>query len=197
MQNFNADNQRSATGYSFDGNGNPTTYQGNTLGFDAENRLTTFGSALTNTFTAEGLRAKKSSSAGTFYYLYDGATPICELGSNGGVNNYMTFGPAGLLSRHWVNSVSLFWAFDPQGNPSQKLNSDGTLYQSFLFSAQGARAGSSGEAYSHFGAQAGGFYDSEPRMSDKSGTGPMLLQKSGPSALSMPRDELLAAILMA
>ncbi len=74
-QTFTADNQINVSNYHYDGNGNPILYKGNMLGFDTENRLTTYSSVLTNTFTAEGLRAKKQSSNGTFYYLYDGAEP--------------------------------------------------------------------------------------------------------------------------
>ncbi len=159
-QSFNGDNQLQGTGYQFDGDGNPTTYKGQSLTFDEEDRLTAYGTLLTCGYTAEGLRAWRQSGSTRTYFLYDGDVPVCELFSSGSVDSFMTWGANGLLSRHW-SGTSLFWAFDPQGNPSQKLNSDGSIYQSFMFSAQGVRAGTSGEAYSGFGAQWGGYYDQE------------------------------------
>ena len=52
---YNADNQ--TTSNTYDGNGNPTTYQGTALTFDAESRMATSGTAQTNGYTGDGLRA--------------------------------------------------------------------------------------------------------------------------------------------
>jgi hypothetical protein len=43
---FNSDNQITNSGYSYDGEGNPTTYGGTSLTFDVEDRLTAYGSAM-------------------------------------------------------------------------------------------------------------------------------------------------------
>ena len=68
---YYVDNQRSNTGYAFDGNGNPTTYKGSSLGFDVENRLVSDATSLTAGYDGEGKRAWKTDSTGTTYYLYD------------------------------------------------------------------------------------------------------------------------------
>ncbi|MDE2207771.1 MAG: hypothetical protein KGK12_14170, partial [Armatimonadetes bacterium] len=93
-QTFNADNQNTAE--TFDGSGNPTTYSGATLSFDPESRMTAYGTALTAGYTIDGLRAWKTNSSGTTYFLYDGITPICEIDSTGAVSAVNTFGPTGL-----------------------------------------------------------------------------------------------------
>ena len=82
---FNNDNQCSSSGYTFDGNGSPTTYNGTSLSFDPENRVSAIGSTSSATYRADGLRAKKTTSFGTTYYLYDGGEPIIEMNSSGTV----------------------------------------------------------------------------------------------------------------
>ncbi|HEV2473538.1 MAG TPA: RHS repeat-associated core domain-containing protein, partial [Chthonomonadales bacterium] len=121
----------------FDGNGNPTTYNGTTLTFDPENRMTAYGTAMTAGYRADGLRAWLSTSSGTTYFVYVGIVPICEVNSSGTVTACNTFGPAGLTSRHTTDSV--FYAFDPQGNPAERLDSSDNILGSYAFDAFGAR----------------------------------------------------------
>ena len=66
---FNSDNQNSGNGYGFEGNGNPTSYNGTSLSFDPENGVTAVGSTSTATYRADGLRAKKTVGSTTTYYL--------------------------------------------------------------------------------------------------------------------------------
>jgi RHS repeat-associated protein len=162
VQNFNSDNQNTASGYVYDGNGNPSTYKGTLLTFNAADRLTSIGSLLTCGYKSGGMRAWKQNSSATTYFLYDGDTPVCELSSTGTVTAANTFGPFGLLSRHTAGS-SNFYAFDPQGNVSQGLNSNGTIAYSSFFNAQGIRVstGSNGDPYSGFGGQWGYYTDGE------------------------------------
>lgn len=63
--------------YGYDKAGNPTTYTGVTLTFDAEDHPVSFGTALTAGYTGNGLRAWKQSAGGKTYFLYDGASPVC------------------------------------------------------------------------------------------------------------------------
>ncbi|MHB8635741.1 MAG: hypothetical protein ACYC96_04635, partial [Fimbriimonadaceae bacterium] len=49
-----ADNQLSAPGNWFDGNGNPGSYGGNYFTSDPESRITAVGSANTDTYRADG-----------------------------------------------------------------------------------------------------------------------------------------------
>jgi hypothetical protein len=101
----------SGTGFSYDSNGNPTTYGGTTLTFDPENRMTAYGSALTASYNGDGLRASKANSTTTTYFLYDGILPVVELDSSGSIAATITFGAAGLVSRR-SGSTSVFYSFD-------------------------------------------------------------------------------------
>ena len=80
---FNTDNQNNA--FAFDGNGNPTTYKGTALSFDPENRLTSYGTAMTAGYNGDGLRAWKNTASGRTYFVYDGDSPLLELSSTGAV----------------------------------------------------------------------------------------------------------------
>ena len=65
----------------------------------------------------DGMRAWKSTSACTTYFVYDGETPILELNSSGAVAAVNTWGVNGLLCRN-TGSVVLYYTFDPQSLPS-------------------------------------------------------------------------------
>ncbi|MDE2125819.1 MAG: hypothetical protein KGJ62_04450, partial [Armatimonadetes bacterium] len=101
--------------------------------------MTAYGTALTAGYTSDGLRAWKTNSSGTTYFLYDGITPICEIDSTGAVSAVNTFGPTGLLSRR-AGTSSIFYAFDPQGNPAEEVNSSDSVLASFDFDAFGSRS---------------------------------------------------------
>ena len=96
---FNADNQVTNAGYAYDGDGNPTTYKGQALIFDPENRLTSYGSAQTDRYSADGLRAWKQNGSGRTYFLYDGERPVCEVSAGGVLPATNTFGTDRLASR--------------------------------------------------------------------------------------------------
>ena len=97
-KNYNTSNQN--TSWTHDGKGNPTSYAGSALTFDAENRMTAYGSVLTAGYRPDGLRAWKTTSAGTTYFLYDGDQPVEELDGSGTKIAVMTFGPGGTLARN-------------------------------------------------------------------------------------------------
>ena len=159
---FNADNQITGTGFAYDGNGNPTTYRRSTLTYDVENRLTALGSLLTAAYTADGLRAWKQGASGRTYFLYDGIVPVCELSSTGALTAANTFGANGLVSRR-VGSTTTFYTWDPSGNVAQTLSSTGAVTNSFHFDAFGNRTSVSAttDPYSWFGGKSGGYTDAE------------------------------------
>jgi RHS repeat-associated protein len=160
---YNQDNQYTTSGYTYDGNGNPITYKGVNLTFDAEDRLTSYGTQLTNGYTTTGLRAWKQNNAGVrTYFLYVSGFPICELDASGNVTATNTFGHDGLISRR-VGTTSTYYAFDPQGNPVQFLNASGNISNTAMFDAYGTRASvnATTDPYAGFGAQWGYYTDSE------------------------------------
>jgi RHS repeat-associated protein len=155
---YNANNQNSA--YTFDGNGNPTTYKGTSCTFDVENRMTAYGSALTSGYRGDGLRAWKQPSGGSkTYFLYDGELLACELDSSGNVSAYPTFGPAGLVSRR-SGSTTTWYHFDPQGGLSQTTDASGTVTASYAWDAYGSALNGSAGVYG-YGAQWGYYTDAE------------------------------------
>ena len=162
MASYNSDNQTTASSYGYDGNGNPTTYNSNSLSFDAENRMTAFGSAMTAGYTGDSLRAWKTGSSGTTYYLYNGIRPVCELNSSGSVTAVNTFGANALLSR-FSGGSSIFYTFDPQGNVVQRLDSSGNIMDTNAFDAFGQRSstGASADPYDGFMSQDGYYTDVE------------------------------------
>jgi RHS repeat-associated protein len=141
---FNSNNQRSNTGYAFDGNGNPSTYSSATTAFDVENRMTSYGTALTAGYDSNNMRSWKTDSTGTTYYLYadNSTSPVCELNSSGTVTATNTYTINGLVSRN-TSSGSTFYEFDQSGNVSERLNSSGSCTSSSVTDAFGAVSNSS------------------------------------------------------
>jgi len=155
---YDIDDQKS--GATYDGSGNPASYNGNALSFDAIGNVTTIGTALTAGYLAGGRRAFKTAASGSTYYLYDGSKPICEIDSTGTVTALNTWGPNGLVSRD-TSSGSAFYTFDPQGNVSQKLDNTGTPVASSMFDAYGASVTSDPDPYNAPGSQFGNYKDAE------------------------------------
>lgn len=133
---YNSNNQQTGTGFAYDANGNPTTYNGVSLSFDPDNRLTSSGSALTAGYTGDGLRAWKQAGSVTTYFLYDGSNPVVELDSSGNVIATNTFTSQGLVSRR-VNSVSVLYVFDSEGNVAQRTDSSASVLSDHVFNAHG------------------------------------------------------------
>lgn len=163
---FNADNQVTNTGYGYDGNGNPTTYKGTTLAFDPENRLTSYGTAQTDGYDGNSLRAwKQTGGSGTrVYFLYDGDQSVCECDSTGTLTASNTFGADGLLSRRAVTETpaTTFYTFDEHGNVAQRLNSSGAVQNTDLYDSYGSRTGTVSQPDPFgYGAQDGYYTDAE------------------------------------
>ncbi len=95
----------------------PSALNCQTVTWDANNKLTAFGSVMQAGYNADGLRAWKQTAAGRTYTLYDGDEPVCELDATGAVTAVNTFGANGLLARHTMGTGggSVFYTFDAQG----------------------------------------------------------------------------------
>ena len=135
-KSYNNDNQLSGTGFAFDGNGNPTTYASASLSYDPENRLTGVGSTLSATYRADGLRASKTTSAGTTYFLYDQGNPIVELNSSGTVTAFNIFAPDGLVART-ASGATTEYVLDQQGNVVNRTNTSGANVSVTQYDAYG------------------------------------------------------------
>ncbi len=146
--------------FSYDSNGNPTAYNGVSLSFDPENRLTAHGSTLTAGYRGDGLRASKQTSSGTTYFLYDGSNPIVELDASGSVSATNSFSPRGVVSRR-VSSVSVLYTFDSEGNVAQRTDESANVLFDHLFNAHGVSLNSSLSEPFGYRAQLGYYTDNE------------------------------------
>ncbi|MCW3059473.1 MAG: tRNA3(Ser)-specific nuclease WapA, partial [Capsulimonas sp.] len=122
---FTSDNQHSTgdfgTTFSFDGNGNPTTYKSAGFSFDPEDRLTAISSpAFAATYDGDGLRATKTAAGVTTYYIYDGDHPVIEETWNG--TSATVYALNGYVADGWrtryeaVSAIAYDYLYDPQGN---------------------------------------------------------------------------------
>ena len=192
---YNADNQFSGSLFAYDGNGNPTKYQSSSVNsaFDPENRLLSISNpafgTLTATYDGDGLRASKSISGKTTYFLYDGDTPLLEESQTGAVT--AANGPAadGWRSRFYPGSLkfgtsqteygmqSYEYLYDPQGNLVQRQahnNQAADVLDTVLYDAYGNPSNDldvgtgTAEVYKDpvgFGGQHGYYRDTETGLS--------------------------------
>lgn len=157
---YNSNNQQTGTGFTYDGNGNPTAYNGVSLTFDPENRLMSQGTVLTAGYRGDGLRAKKQTSSGITYFLYDGTNPVVELDATGSVIATNTFSSRGLLSRR-VSTVSVLYVFDSEGNVAQRTGPTANVLSDHLFDAHGFSLSVSSTEPFGYKAQFGYYTDNE------------------------------------
>jgi RHS repeat-associated protein len=129
--------------------------------YDVENRLTAYGSALTNGYRGDGLRAWKQPSGGSkTYFLYDGTEVVCELDSSGNLAAHSTFGAGGLISRR-VGSTTTWYAHDPHGSVSLTLDGNGDAVSKHGWDAYGTSLGTAPSGPFGYGAAYGYYTDSE------------------------------------
>lgn len=157
---YNSKNQETATGLTYDLNGNPTAYNGVSLTFDPENRLTAYGSVLTAGYRGDGLRGKKQTASGTTYFLYDGTNPVIEMDASGSVAATNTFSNRSVISRR-VSTFSVLYAFDSEGNVSQRTDASGTVLSNHLFAAHGVNLSGGGSDPFSYKAEFGYYSDTE------------------------------------
>jgi RHS repeat-associated protein len=159
---FNLKNQLQGTGFVYDSEGNPTTYAGSALTFDPENRATSFGTALSAGYRADGLRAWKETPTGRVYFLYLGGSPVAEFDGTGALRALNTWGANGLVSRR-TSSGSVFYTFDNRGGTVQRLDSLGNVLSTHAQDAFGVNTSTTptSDPYDGFGGQFGYYRDPE------------------------------------
>jgi len=168
-QGYNSDNQLlNNVYYGYDGNGNSTTFASSALAFDPENRLTSYGTAQTDGYSADGLRAWKQTGGSTTrtYFLYDGSQAVCEYDSTGALTASNVFGADGLISRRTAGA-SVFYNYDDRGNAIQSLDGSGSSYYVFEYDVWGNRTQPVGNTPGPWdmGAQYGYYTDTETGLS--------------------------------
>jgi RHS repeat-associated protein len=132
-----------------------------TCTFDVENRLTAYGSALTNGYRGDGLRAWKQPGGGAkTYFLYDGTDVVCELDSSGNLAAHSTFGASGLVSRR-AGSTTTWYAHDAHGSVSLTLDSAGDAVSKHGWDAYGTSLGTAPSGPYGYGGAWGYYTDSE------------------------------------
>ncbi len=153
--------------FAYDERGNPTTYNGASVAFDADNNATDFGGLLSAGYMSGGLRAWKQTPGGQrAYFLYDGATPVLELAKkvtysglvdpDTGLQPFTvswraeavnTWGAGGLVSRaayrggggygQPVQFVPSYYAYDERGNASEVIGAGGQVRTRHVTDAYG------------------------------------------------------------
>ncbi|MGI8922788.1 MAG: RHS repeat-associated core domain-containing protein [Fimbriimonadales bacterium] len=158
---YNSNNQQNAGNLAYDNNGNPTNYFGTMCAFDPENRMTSFGAAMSAGYRGDGLRAWKQVGANRTYFLYDGIVPVIEMNASGTVTATNVFGDDGLVARQSGGSWT-HYAFDQQGNVAQRLSASQSVTSSSTYDAYGAETitGSSTDPYG-YNARWGYYFDRE------------------------------------
>lgn len=122
--------------------------------------LPPIGSVLTAGYRGDGLRGKKQTASGTTYFLYDGTNPVIEMDATGAVAATNTFTNRGIVSRR-VSTVSVLYAFDSEGNVSQRRDTSGGVISDHLFAAHGVNlSGGASDPFS-YKAQFGYYSDAE------------------------------------
>ncbi|RYG94618.1 MAG: RHS repeat-associated core domain-containing protein, partial [Alphaproteobacteria bacterium] len=106
-------------------------------------RATSIGTALTAGYRADGLRAWKQTASGRTYYLYDRGEPVVEFSASGTVTKVNVHAPDGLVASGTPGNW-MYYAFDQQGNVSQRLNSSGAVLSRSAYDAYGVESGSTG-----------------------------------------------------
>lgn len=156
-----------STAFAYDGNGNPTEYEGTSLGWDALNRMTSCGST-SDTYGADGLRASLTSGGATTYFLNDGTMPVVELSSSGAVSALNLFGADGIIGRETSSGAWSEYVFDLLGNSAIRTNQSGSITAGFAYDAYGWFAAASGSGAADpwmYQAQSGYYYDSSTTLS--------------------------------
>jgi RHS repeat-associated protein len=124
--------------------------------------MSAYGSSSSATYRADGLRASKTTSSGTTYFLYDGSEPVVEMNSSGTVTALNVFAPDGLVARQTSSSTSEY-VFDQQGNVADTTNTSGVIQTITQYDAWGNEQAISGTPSDPFGynAQSGYYLDRE------------------------------------
>lgn len=135
---YNALNQCTSASATYDGDGQPAVYNGQSLTWGDVGSLEAVGSLYAADYAFGGLRAWGQPTGGPkTYYIYDDTLPVLELDSSGNVASVNTFGNGGLLSRRSGGS-SVYYAFDERGNTVHRLDQAGAVLSNRSTDAFGA-----------------------------------------------------------
>ncbi len=142
---FNADDEISSEIY--DQNGNVTTTNGKTFGYDSENHLVSMSNGSTSAtliYDGDGNRVSKTVGGVTTYYLVDDLNPtgypqIVDELTGSTVTRIYAYGLQRInenqvLSGSWTSS---FYGYDGGGNVRQLTNAAGTVTDSYEYDAYG------------------------------------------------------------
>ena len=157
----NANNQINKSGYVYDNEGSPATYQGSTLTYDRENRITSVpgnGGNVTMGWRGDGKRAWRLDGGKYAVYLYDGDTVLCQferVGTAQPTLRFVTFyGLLGLTNRYTPTTDNIWpydsFCFDPFGNTTHRVEKDSTIRSVCFYDSRGDTIGeflATGSAY--------------------------------------------------
>ena len=112
--------------------------------------------------TLEGPCAWKQVSRASTYYLYDRGQPIVELNASGAVTAVNVFANDGLVGRKTA-AGSNYYAYDPQGNVTQVIDSAQNIQTALDYDAYGVYyyAGAAPTTPFLFNGKHGYYYDYE------------------------------------
>jgi hypothetical protein len=123
---YNANNQLTTSGYTYDANGNAIGYAGvNGITYNADFQVTLLPGMLSANYDGLGQRAYKTNikypSIGTTYFLYDGDNVVAELDTNGHFIGGYGYGAGGLRQRYGVSMQGWYeYSYDPDGTLLQR-----------------------------------------------------------------------------
>ncbi|OPZ86634.1 MAG: tRNA3(Ser)-specific nuclease WapA precursor [bacterium ADurb.Bin429] len=128
---YDRSNQRTGANFVYTAEGDPTTYKGDTLTFDAEHHLTSYGTALAAKYGPNGTRTWKDVGQDRTTFCYDGETLI---GQQTGTEDFVPIvsGPDGLIA-----FGETYYQFDPEGNVVHRLDADGDLVNTSVYDTWG------------------------------------------------------------
>ena len=146
---YNAANQITSTGYSYDGAGNLTAWPGYTATYNGDEQQTaTVTAGVTTTYVYAGatmneLTNEATASGASYVYAYGRADsnglPEIENVTTGGSTAYVTHDNTGLPVMLQTNSaLTCMYLYDGLGNPTALANSASTLAYNLRFDPYGA-----------------------------------------------------------
>ena len=144
---ISANNQLSATGYTYDASGNMLTDGRNTYTWNAESQLKT-GAGVTYTYDGDGHRVEKSN--GKLYWYGTGSDPLMETSLSGSLTDeYIFFGGKRIARRDSSNNV-VYYAADHLGTSRVVASSAGAILDQsdfYPFGGERVLSASSGNTY--------------------------------------------------
>ena len=151
-QSFSYDSNDELTTDEYDVNGNTTTSDGHTYGYDFENRLVSKdGSAVALVYDGDGNRVAKTVAGVTTKYLADDLNPtgylqVMDEVSGGAVQVRYTYGNmlVSQTSHPGTSPATSFYGYDAHGNIAFLTDGSGTVTDTYTYDAWGNLLASAG-----------------------------------------------------